>query len=118
MRKNAGEPKATKLTAAPMIPRHAVSPMMVSLAAPAAPKAKAPVPRAALVPLMGDLAPIAPMAQPGILKVELPPSLDGQDIEIFVQIRQGGRTLAEARSVRATPAAGTTSRLTLELKRG
>ena len=107
---------------APVVPvrlgalsRPAVSPMTISLAAPPAPRLKAPAPRPAAMPLVGDL---MPMAQPGPVKVDLSSVADGGDLEISIQVRQGGRLVGEGQAVRSTPAAGGSAKLTLELKRG
>ncbi len=97
-------------------PRPAVSPMMVSLATPMAPKAKSPAPKAAVSAFMGDLA--APSVAPATLKVELPSELEGAEIEICIEVRQGGKTLGQGQLRRTAPGAGATSKLTLELKRG
>ena len=95
-------------------PRPTVSPMMVSLAAPVAPKFKSPAPRAALNP---HLAQTAPMLLPGVLKLELPGHLEGTDIEVVVEIRQGQKTVVQGSLKRAAPTSGAVAKLTLELKR-
>jgi signal recognition particle receptor subunit beta len=99
-------------------PRPAVSPMMVSLAAPSAPmKAKSPTPRAAVSALLGDLTNVSLAATSSVLRLELPPEFEGTDLEVFVEIRQGGRKVVQGEMKRTAPLAGVTSRLTLELKR-
>jgi hypothetical protein len=50
--------------------------------------------------------------------VDLPPDLEGPDIEVVVQIRQGGKLIAQGQQERSAPGTGAVSRLTLELKRG
>lgn len=99
-------------------PRPMVNPMMVSLATPVIPKGKSPTPKAAMSALLGGLTHTSPLAQPGVIKVELPAQLDEAEIEVFVQIRQGGGTVAQGQLMRSVPAAGSLSKLTLELKRG
>jgi mutual gliding-motility protein MglA len=113
-------PRANAAPAAPRampISRPSVSPMMVSLAAPVAPKAKSPTPKAAVTALLGDLAGVHTSAMPSVIKVEIPPDLDGSDIEVVVQVRQGDRTVAQSQVKRSAPNTGATSRLTLEMKR-
>ena len=95
-------------------PRLAVPPMLVSLAAPSAPRVKNPVPRAAMIAPLADLGHAGPMT----LRVDLPPELDHQDIEVVVEIRQGERTIGTGHLKRAVPAQGAVARLSLELKRG
>jgi len=98
-------------------PRPAVHPMMISLTSPMAPKGRGAVPKAAAVLLAGGLN-HTPVGLPGTLKVDLPLELESQEIEVIVQVRQGGRTIAQGRQERSAPAAGAVSRMTLELKRG
>ena len=98
-------------------PRPTVNPMMVSLATPVAPKLKSPTPKAAVSALLGDLSHTSPMAPPSVIKVELPAHLDGAEIEVVVQIRQGEKTIAQGQLKRTAPGAGAVSKLTLELKR-
>lgn len=97
-------------------PRPAVSPMMVSLATPAAPKVKSPTPRAAVSNLLGDLA--APSVLSAPLRIELPAGLDAGELEVVVEVRQGGRTVGQGQLKRAMPGLGSIARLALELKRG
>lgn len=114
-------PRAITPTMAPLsrpnpAPRPTVSPMMVSLATPAAPKAKSPTPRAAVSNLLGDLA--APSVASTSLRIELPAGLDAGELEILVDVRQGGRTVGQGQLKRAAPGSGSLAKLTLELKRG
>lgn len=97
-------------------PRPAVSPMMVSLATPAAPKAKSPAPRTSIGNLLGDLATPPMVSAP--VKIELPAVLDAGEIEILVEVRQGGRTVGHGQLKRAAPGPGSLAKLTFELKRG
>ncbi len=97
-------------------PRPAVSPMMVSLATPAAPKVKSLTPRAAVSSLLGDLA--APSVLSAPLRIELPAGLDAGELEVLVEVRQGGRTVGQGQLKRAVPGSGNITRLALELKRG
>jgi mutual gliding-motility protein MglA len=109
-------PMASPLRSNPA-PRPTVSPMMVSLATPAAPKAKSPTPKAAVSALLGDLTSVGMTGLSSVIKVELPPGLEGTDIDVIVQIRQGDKMVAQNQMKRTAPGAGVTSRLTLELKR-
>ena len=65
-------------------------------------------------PSLGQTTPLAP---PGVLKVDLPGELEGADIEVVVQIRQGERTVAQGVLKRSAPSSGSISKLTLELRR-
>ena len=98
-------------------PRPTVNSMLVSLAAPAAPKIKSPTPRAAVSALLGDLTHTSAMGLPVVIKVELPTYLDGSEIEVVVQIRQGGMMVAQGQVKRVAPSSGAIAKLTLELKR-
>ena len=97
--------------------RPTVNPMLVSLATPVAPKLKSPTPRAAVSALLGDLSHPSPMGLPTVIKLELPAHLDGTEIEVVVQILQGGKTIAQGQLKRIAPNPGVLSKLTLELKR-
>ena len=91
--------------------------MMVALAPPGLPKPR-PLPmvgaRPTMPAMLGDLA----RSGASVLKLELPSGLDAQDLEILVQVRQGGRVLAEGTLKKPTPGAGLTSKYSVELKRG
>ena len=95
-------------------PRPAVHPMMISLAAPAAPRIKNPAPRTAVIAPLADLG----HGAAGVIKVELPSGLDGQEIEVIVQVRQGEKTVGLGHLKRGAPGPASVARLTLELKRG
>jgi mutual gliding-motility protein MglA len=96
-------------------PRPTVSPMMVSLAAPAAPRIRSAAPRVAMSP---QLTHASPMGLPSSIRVDLPVLLEGLEIEVVVQVLQGGKTVAQGQSKRIAPGPGAMSKLTLELKRG
>ncbi|HWQ10412.1 MAG TPA: hypothetical protein VN436_14930, partial [Holophaga sp.] len=96
------------------VPRLAVPPMMVSMAAPPVPRIKTSVPRAAVI------APLAELAHGGAmtLRVDLPSELDPQGIDVIIQVRQGERTIGMGHLSRTVPAQGGIARLSIELKRG
>ena len=54
---------------------------------------------------------------PSVLRLEVPPEMDGQEVEVFVQLRHQGVVLAEGQVHRPAPAKGTTAKLSVELKR-
>ena len=110
-------PMLTPMTRPNPAPRPTVRPMLVSLATPISPKVKSPTPRAAVSALLGDLTHTSPRALPVVIKVELPAYLDESEIEVVVQIRQGGTTVAQGQLKRIAPSSGAISKLTLELKR-
>jgi hypothetical protein len=66
--------------------------------------------------LLGDLA--AVNLAPTSLKVDLPALLETSEIEVIVEVRQGGNTVGQGLLKRPAPGSGMTSKLTLELKRG
>ncbi len=92
-----------------------VAPMMVTLAPPALPRPWAlAAPRPAMAAMFSDLAPAGALSA---LKLELPSSLEGPDLEITVQVRQGGYVVSEGTLHKAVPGAGSVSRFSVELKR-
>ena len=68
--------------------------------------------------LMGELTQAGRSGAPSVLRLELPSEVDGQELEVVVQLRHQGKVLVEGQLHRQAPAKGTTARLSVELKRG
>jgi hypothetical protein len=68
--------------------------------------------------LLGELTQVGRLGAPSVLRLEVPEALDGQEIEVIVQVRHNGQTLVEGKLQRHVPAKATTAKLTLELKQG
>jgi signal recognition particle receptor subunit beta len=71
----------------------------------------------AISSLMGELTQVGRQGAPSVLRLEVPAEVDGQDIEIFVQLRHRGQVVAEGQIQRPAPAKGITAKLSVELKR-
>jgi len=67
--------------------------------------------------LMGELTQVGRSGAPSVLRLEVPPSADGQEIEVVVQLRCKGEVLAEGQIHRPAPGKGSTAKLSVELKR-
>ena len=67
--------------------------------------------------LLGELAQAGGSGLPSVLRLEVPPDLDGPEIEVVVQLRRQGQVLVEGKISRPVPRKGTTSRLSVEFKR-
>ena len=72
----------------------------------------------AISSLMGELTQVGRQGAPSVLRLEVPPETDGQEVEIFVQVRLKGQMVAEGQIHRPAPAKGSTAKLSVELKRG
>nr|WP_306589748.1 hypothetical protein [Geothrix sp. 21YS21S-4] len=87
-------------------------------------EAKRPVPRApvdpqaALSTFLGELTQAGRQGALSVLRLDLPPEVEGEDVEVLVEVRLKGRTVAEGRVQRSAPAKGATAKLNVELKRG
>jgi small GTP-binding protein len=68
--------------------------------------------------LMGELTQVGRSGAPSVLRLEVPADVDGQELEVVVQLRHQGKVLVEGQLHRHAPAKGTTARLSVELKRG
>jgi signal recognition particle receptor subunit beta len=68
--------------------------------------------------LLGELTQVGRLGAPSVLRLEVPEALDGQEIEVIVQVRHNGQTLVEGKLQRHVPAKATTAKLTVELKQG
>ncbi|HEY3400673.1 MAG TPA: GTPase domain-containing protein [Geothrix sp.] len=71
----------------------------------------------AISSLMGELTQVGRQGAPSVLRLEVPPEVDGQEIEILVQLRHRGQVVAEGQIQRAAPTKGSTAKLSVELKR-
>jgi signal recognition particle receptor subunit beta len=67
--------------------------------------------------LMGELTQVGRSGAPSVLRLEVPAELDGQEIEVVVQLRRQGQVLAEGQIQRPAPGKGSTAKLSVELKR-
>lgn len=79
---------------------------------------KAADPAVALSSLFGELTQVGRQGAPSVLRLEVPGEVDGQEVEILVQVRLQGQVVAEGQVHRPAPAAGGTAKLSVELKRG
>jgi len=68
--------------------------------------------------LMDELTQVGRFGAPSVLRLEVPAEVDGQEIEVVVQLRRQGQVLAEGQIQRPAPGKGSTAKLTVELKRG
>jgi len=66
---------------------------------------------------MGELTQVGRSGAPSVLRLEVPAEVEGQDIEVVVQVRQHGQVLAEGQISRPAPGKGSTAKLSVELKR-
>jgi len=67
--------------------------------------------------LMGELTQVGRSGAQSILRLEVPAEVDGQEIEVVVQLRHRGQVLAEGQVHRQAPGKGSTAKLSVELKR-
>lgn len=67
--------------------------------------------------LMGELTQVGRSGAPSILRLEVPNDVDGQEIEVVVQIRQRGQVLVEGQIRRPAPGKSSTAKLSVEMKR-
>jgi signal recognition particle receptor subunit beta len=74
--------------------------------------------REAINSLMGELTQAGRSGAPSVLRLEVPSEVDGQELEVVVQLRHQGRVLVEGQLHRHAPVKGTTARLSVEMKRG
>jgi len=79
---------------------------------------KNPDHRDAISSLLDELTQVGRQGAPSVLRIEVPADLDGQEIEVFVQLRHQGMVVAEGQIQRTAPAKGSTAKLSVELKRG
>ncbi|GLH74632.1 hypothetical protein GETHLI_31340 [Geothrix limicola] len=67
--------------------------------------------------LLGELTMVGRSGAPSVLRLEVPAEMDGQDIEVVVQLRFQGQVLTEGQIHRPAPGKGSTAKLSVELKR-
>jgi hypothetical protein len=67
--------------------------------------------------LMGELTMVGRSGAPSVLRLDVPAEADGQEIEVFVQLRCKGQVVAEGQIHRPAPGKGSTAKLSVELKR-
>ncbi len=82
-----------------------------------APKTKGPDAKEALSSLLGELTLVGRSGAPSVLRLEVPADLEGQELEVVVQLRARGEVVAEGQVHRPVPAKGATAKLSVELKR-
>jgi hypothetical protein len=98
-------------------PRAAMSPMVLTPLAVPKPKI-APAQKASSNALLGDLSHLNLTGSSAALKIALPASIDGAELEVFVQIRQKNQVIAEGQIKKPAPGKGLVSKISVELKRG
>ena len=74
-------------------------------------------PKDAISSLLDELTHVGRQGAPSVLRLEVPAGLEGQEVEVFVQLRHQGQVLAEGQIHRPAPAKGATAKLSVELKR-
>jgi signal recognition particle receptor subunit beta len=67
--------------------------------------------------LMGELTQVGRAGAPSVLRLEIPQEVDGQEIEVVVQLRRQGQVLVEGKIQRPAPGKGITAKLSVEMKR-
>ncbi|WIL21992.1 MAG: hypothetical protein QOZ81_001276 [Geothrix sp.] len=67
--------------------------------------------------LMGELTLVGRSGAPSVLRLEVPPEVDGHEIEVVVQLRHQGQVLVEGQVRRPAPGKGSTAKLSVEMKR-
>ncbi len=95
-----------------------VAPKLVTLAPPVAAKPRplaVPGVKTPVTPMFGDLSHTSGMSS--VLKLDLPATLDGHDLEIIVQVRQSGHVVTEGMLKKSSPGVGASAKFSVELKR-
>jgi hypothetical protein len=82
-----------------------------------APKPRTSDPTDVISSLLDELTLVGRQGAPSVLRIEIPQDLDGQEVEVVVQLRHGGAVVAEGQIHRPVPAKGSTAKLSVELKR-
>jgi hypothetical protein len=67
--------------------------------------------------LMGELTQAGRGGLPTVLRMDVPPALDGHEVEVVVQLRRQGQVVAEGTIHQSLPGKGSTSKLSVEFKR-
>ncbi|WLT33029.1 hypothetical protein Q9293_06795 [Geothrix sp. PMB-07] len=80
-------------------------------------KAKPSDNKDAINSLMGELTQVGRTGAPSVLRLEVPSVVDGQELEVVVQLRCRGEVVAEGQIHRPAPVKGITAKLSVEMKR-
>jgi len=80
-------------------------------------KPKAVDHRVSINSLMGELTQAGRSGLPAVLRMDVPPDVDGHEIEVVVQLRSQGQVVAEGTVHHSLPGKGSMSKLSVELKR-
>jgi len=75
-------------------------------------------PKDAISSLLDELTLVGRQGAPAVLRLEVPADLEGQEMEVVVQLRHKGAVVAEGQIHRPAPTRGSTAKLSVELKRG
>ena len=96
----------------PSIPR-------VPLPVPMAPRpvTKSPNAQEAISSLLGELTLVGKMGAPSTIRLDLPASVEGEELEVIVQVRAKGQLVTQSVLKRPAPSKGILAKLTIELKR-
>lgn len=91
----------------------------VSLPTPIAPKPvhKSPNAQEAISSLLGELTLVGKMGAPSTIRLDLPEGVEGQELEVIVQVRVKGQLVTQSVLRRPAPSKGILAKLTVELKR-
>ena len=91
----------------------------VALPMPLAPRpvTKSPNAQEAISSLLGELTLVGRMGSPSTIRLDLPDSLEGQELEVIVQVRAKGQLVTQSVLKRPAPSKGILAKLTVELKR-
>jgi len=82
-----------------------------------APKPRTTDPTDVISSLLDELTLVGRQGAPSVLRIEVPADLDGQEVEVVVQLRHRGAVVAEGGIHRPAPTKGSTAKLSVELKR-
>jgi signal recognition particle receptor subunit beta len=82
-----------------------------------APKPKAIDHKEAINSLLGELTLAGRSGLPSVLRLDLPAEVDGSEVEVVVQLRRQGQVLTEGQVNRPLPGKGSTSKLSIEIRR-
>ena len=99
-------------------PLAALSALKVEAKRPAPAKAKGADAKVSIDSLLGELTQVGRSGAPSVLRLEVPADLEGQDIEVVVQVLHQGQVLAEGQIHRHPPVKGSTAKLSVEIRRG
>nr|WP_243302193.1 GTPase domain-containing protein [Geothrix oryzisoli] len=81
------------------------------------PRPRSADPKDAISSLLDELTHVGRQGAPSVLRLEVPAGLEGQEVEVVVQLRHQGVVVAEGQIHRPAPAKGGTAKLSVELKR-